>query len=459
MKKEYHLLCENPTIIVNPVLYRNYVNLKSFKCYTDGVKIYHLHSIPSPTSVGATYDNYERWSLVGNDGFIVPLYIAVPCNRCSLCLDKKAKDWATRSTCETASCTYKPLFITLTYASDFLPEEGVRKDDLQKFLKRFRINWYRMYSQQLDLRYFAVGEYGRQHCRPHYHLLFWNVPNKGAIGAIELKRVFDCVAKSWSVTCDRDEYRKLKYVRRHKINGVYYKLFGKIDVQSDLGRSGSYCMKYMRKPHFHPDMWINDSFYLSSRRTGGIGCRYLEKYIDSFRRSPGMLKLPVLTDSDCKDYGLPRVFKDKIFPSLSSLLPTFVRSSIERFSAIKALIESINPPADIYEYVNSAYASIHDHYSRAFDYILSAVHLYRKEQQYKHWYDRLHLDLLLKEYRILYVQLYNYQPDCDKLDKLLSLSCKRAEILESRPKILYNIRDEVFNLKKRVLAYEKREIF
>lgn len=47
----------------------------------------------------------------------------------------------------------------------------LRKSDLQKFLKRFRKNLSK-YSDE-KIRYYAVGEYGPVHFRPHFHLLLW----------------------------------------------------------------------------------------------------------------------------------------------------------------------------------------------------------------------------------------------------------------------------------------------
>jgi len=57
----------------------------------------------------------------------------------------------------------KSSFITLTYDDRNIPEySGLRYDDLQKFWKRLR----KTYG---DLRYYAVGEYGDETQRPHYH--------------------------------------------------------------------------------------------------------------------------------------------------------------------------------------------------------------------------------------------------------------------------------------------------
>ncbi len=63
-------------------------------------------------------------------------------------------------------------FVTLSYDDDHLPEDlSVSKREVQLFMKRLRKN------NAKDFRYFAVGEYGDQTMRPHYHLVLFNHPN------------------------------------------------------------------------------------------------------------------------------------------------------------------------------------------------------------------------------------------------------------------------------------------
>ena len=97
-------------------------------------------------------------------------YIKVPCGRCAPCLSRRARDWSFRLQAELDS----PLlvladFLTLTYNDDNLVYAGDKpvlvKKDLQDFFKRLR--------KFLIFRYFAVGEYGGQFGRPHYHLLMF----------------------------------------------------------------------------------------------------------------------------------------------------------------------------------------------------------------------------------------------------------------------------------------------
>lgn len=63
------------------------------------------------------------------------------------------------------------------------------KEDVQKFLKRLRFLVFQNYNSQI--RYYAVGEYGPEHFRPHYHIILYvNEPRLYTV-------IKDLVAKVW----------------------------------------------------------------------------------------------------------------------------------------------------------------------------------------------------------------------------------------------------------------------
>ena len=63
------------------------------------------------------------------------------------------------------------LFVTLTYSEEEVPKDGsVDVKHVQLFLKRLRRR-----MEPLQVRYFAVGEYGDHTLRPHYHALLFGV--------------------------------------------------------------------------------------------------------------------------------------------------------------------------------------------------------------------------------------------------------------------------------------------
>lgn len=104
---------------------------------------------------------------------------ALPCGKCLGCRTARATEWARR--CEHEAKQYRwNTFLTLTYADDKLPAEGLRPYDLTNFIKRLRKralnrnNDAIMRDDRLPIRYLACGEYGETTGRPHYHALLFN---------------------------------------------------------------------------------------------------------------------------------------------------------------------------------------------------------------------------------------------------------------------------------------------
>lgn len=83
--------------------------------------------------------------------------------------------WANRITDEMQSNKFykeNSYFMTLTYDNLHLPLcQSICKRHLQLFFKRIRKNW-----KLKNLKYYAVGEYGGKHGRPHYHIIFLGLP-------------------------------------------------------------------------------------------------------------------------------------------------------------------------------------------------------------------------------------------------------------------------------------------
>lgn len=108
------------------------------------------------------------------DAFI-DLPVEVPCGQCIGCRLERSRQWAVRCVHE-AKLHEQNSFITLTYSQNYLPPDGgLRKEDVQKFFKRFR----KLIHPQ-KLRYFYCGEYGEDLGRPHYHAIIfgYDFPDK-----------------------------------------------------------------------------------------------------------------------------------------------------------------------------------------------------------------------------------------------------------------------------------------
>jgi len=105
-----------------------------------------------------------------------PLWIDVPCGKCSHCLKRRMLDWTFRLKQENLRST-NCYFTTLTYADHAIPQTEthytLHKADLQKFFKRLRKRQARLSEEKI--KYYAVGEYGGLTQRPHYHALLFNL--------------------------------------------------------------------------------------------------------------------------------------------------------------------------------------------------------------------------------------------------------------------------------------------
>ena len=124
-------------------------------------------------------------------------YVKVGCGRCLSCQKSRINSLSIISHYEVQKCYKQGLgcsFVTLTYNDDKLPYvngyKTLKKADLQKFMKRCRINLQRS-QLPLNFRYLACGEYGKSGTyRPHYHIVFFGLS--------------DTVAKSITAKCWKD---------------------------------------------------------------------------------------------------------------------------------------------------------------------------------------------------------------------------------------------------------------
>lgn len=92
--------------------------------------------------------------------------VATGCGRCLWCRIQRRREWTLRLQFESEQYKDK-WFITLTYDEANNPRTLVKKD-LQLFIKRLR-----KHCESKKVRYYAVGEYGDETARPHYHAIIF----------------------------------------------------------------------------------------------------------------------------------------------------------------------------------------------------------------------------------------------------------------------------------------------
>lgn len=307
------MLCTSPVIIINPTLVTSLCKYNSYHTPSGDIHLNYSTRIKwsngfpfalfSVRKNGITVDTIDEYYFFNsNTGSICPIYIQVPCGKCILCRNRKKSEWEFRALCESATSETQPLFATLTYDNDNLPSQGVVKKHVQDFLKRLRKRLSLCgYDVAGKLRYFCCAEYGSRTQRPHYHLIFWNFPEMETL------------------------HKRLEFIEESWQQGFCYV----VPVQH--GGIG-YVMKYMRKS-YTPPTGKNNVFFLSSRRNGGIGSKYLDKLIPHFHDNPSCLYVTV-TDpytGAIKTCILPKFFRDKIYPSFARSVDRTTRSVLCRF--------------------------------------------------------------------------------------------------------------------------------
>lgn len=310
--------CCEPVFIVNPYLQTliltngNYTLFNQRYDLTRTLLSEYSYNFPMnifyPKKNGITVDNMDSCYITDNTtGEIYPMYMQVPCGKCLICCAKKSNEWMFRAACENKYSTSTPIFITLTYNDSHLPTDGVQKRDLQLFMKRLRINLTRkgFFS---SLRYLGCGEYGSSSARPHYHLILWNFPLLQNI-----TEVFNVINTAW------------------KLGFVYCRY-------CDYG-AVSYVTKYMRKPQSVPK-GSNDTFFLSSRKNGGIGAMYANEMAAYYRANPDQLEISVYDPYSNKTFTsfIPSYFRLKFFPPLSSLVPKYIRDTFKQYCHLSNMI-------------------------------------------------------------------------------------------------------------------------
>lgn len=213
----------------------------------------------------------------------------LPCGRCVNCLKKRASNWSIRLLKE-AERSCSAFFVTLTYKNEAVPLSGnsymtLHKPDVQGFIKKLR------HHHGTRIKYYAVGEYGSDTMRPHYHIIFfnleWDFPDLGPKGIL-----FD--------------YEK----DTHPILQVWGN--GNVHVGRVTDASVGYTLKYISKPYRIPLHQRDDrqkEFSLMSKK---LGDNYLTKQKIAWHRKD-LYERCYIPLPDGKKAPMPRYFKEKIY--------------------------------------------------------------------------------------------------------------------------------------------------
>lgn len=186
-------------------------------------------------------------------------------------------------------------FVTLTYSDDNLPPDGsVSPAEVSKFMKRLRFN------TGMKLRYFAVGEYGDESFRPHYHLALFGFPQclygqtrqRAALTNRGCCTPCNTIRKAWS--------------------------FGGIDCAGLQAESAAYIAGYTVKKMTREDDWRldgrNPEFARMSLRPGiGLGMMHeLASTLMQHKLDDKMIDVPMTLQHGQKQYPLGRYLRRKL---------------------------------------------------------------------------------------------------------------------------------------------------
>lgn len=154
--------------------------------------------------------------------------VPVPCGKCFQCLQQWSRDWRFRLEAEQKN-SVTCLYLTLTYRPECLPvsyndevgewQSYVSKRELQNYFKRLR-----KMCPGLKFRYFAIGEYGGDFNRAHYHVIFFFSNTAGLTYAQMHSLMFRCWNKGF-IKLKVTEKCHIKYLTGY---------FNKLDKSSHL---------------------------------------------------------------------------------------------------------------------------------------------------------------------------------------------------------------------------------
>lgn len=203
---------------------------------------------------------------------------SVPCGKCLDCKKSRVNSWFVRLKNELKNAT-SAHFVTLTYDDETLPHSEtwiptLDYKDYQRTIKRLRKN----YKTKIPIKYFAVGEYGTNGQRPHYHAIIFNMENPENL-ATEWKYGFTHVGEVTDAS-------------------IYYTL--------------KYCLKNLNTDKEKIDR-LPEKALISKK----LGIGYLTPQMQKYHRNDVSRSMTLAGN---KKIALPRYYRDKIFTDAQKAL-------------------------------------------------------------------------------------------------------------------------------------------
>lgn len=215
--------------------------------------------------------------------------LTFPCGKCYDCLTRRTSEWSFRLRME-GRHSVSAHFVTLTYDTKSVPitKNGymsVQKKEIQDFIKRLRhhkkqrVKIQRTIGVKVDvglfmpIKYYAVGEYGTERERPHYHIILFNA---------ELEDIY----KSWGK--------------------------GIVDIGQVEDASIGYTLLYISEESDIPRHVRDDRQKQFALMSKGMGMQYVTEKMTKWHQDVLLDRMYVPIEGG-KKISMPRVYREKIY--------------------------------------------------------------------------------------------------------------------------------------------------
>lgn len=214
----------------------------------------------------------------------------VPCKKCPSCYLSRRQEWIFRLS-QTRRKSSSALFLTLTYENPPITQNGhetLLYDDLRLFNMRLRKENTK-YTKDKYI-YYAVGEYGTNFLRPHYHIIAFNI-------------------------------HPAIYKRTQILENIWGK--GLMDIQENPHDGGlMYTAGYILNGTWEPTQDDDDRAPEKSYKSKGIGKEYLTQSVINYHQD-AFTDFTTLPNG--KKYLLPEYYRKKIFNKNERQILSFKR--------------------------------------------------------------------------------------------------------------------------------------
>lgn len=183
-------------------------------------------------------------------------------------------------------CKGKCPSFRVTYPRRRNPEYSSKyiKRDLPSFFKRLRKT-----QPDVQIKYYAVGEYGSQTKRPHYHMILYNIVAPmypiGPDAKGNMKYLCPVIEKCWP--------------------------FGTVDIGGLSSDSAAYCAKYVSKPRRIPEHKRDDRQKEFSIMSKGLGENYITDATLKYHQSDLSRNYLTLPGGYMK--ALPKYYRHRVY--------------------------------------------------------------------------------------------------------------------------------------------------